>query len=67
MRYGAGTQGPLRMLGTYMLGSGATFGFFMSIGSVIRTEAPSGKNPIAYAALMRTRRPTIEFERRKEP
>jgi hypothetical protein len=26
MRYGAGTNGPLRTLGQYMLGSGATFG-----------------------------------------
>lgn len=65
MRYGAGTQGPLRMLGTYMLGSGATFGFFMSIGSVIRTEAPPGMNPVVYDALMRTKRHSIEIERRK--
>ena len=65
MRYGAGTQGPLRMLGTYMLGSGATFGFFMSIGSVIRTEAPPGMNPVVYDALMRTKRHAIEIERSK--
>ena len=63
MRYGAGTQGPLRMLGTYMLGSGATFGFFMSIGSVIRTEAPPGMNPVVYDALMRTKKHAIEIER----
>ena len=27
MRYGAGTTGPMRLLGQYMLGSGATFGY----------------------------------------
>ncbi|EGF97398.1 uncharacterized protein MELLADRAFT_114372 [Melampsora larici-populina 98AG31] len=35
---GAGPRGPLNTLATYMLSSGGTFAFFMSIGSVIRTE-----------------------------
>lgn len=35
---GAGPKGFLPSISTYMLSSGATFAFFMSIGSVIRTE-----------------------------
>ncbi|GAA5870776.1 hypothetical protein JCM16303_001583 [Sporobolomyces ruberrimus] len=35
---GAGPKGFLPSISTYMLSSGATFAFFMSIGSVIRTD-----------------------------
>ncbi|KAH9810885.1 reactive mitochondrial oxygen species modulator 1-domain-containing protein [Melampsora americana] len=35
---GAGPRGSLNTLASYMLSSGGTFAFFMSIGSVIRTE-----------------------------
>ncbi|BGP18980.1 hypothetical protein JCM10213_002600 [Rhodosporidiobolus nylandii] len=35
---GTGRRGYLPTLSTYMLSSGATFAFFMSIGTVIRTD-----------------------------
>ncbi len=39
MRYGAGTSGPARTLGQYMLGSAATFGYVLD-----HRRSKSGKN-----------------------
>ncbi|MBW0498891.1 hypothetical protein O181_038606 [Austropuccinia psidii MF-1] len=46
---GAGPRGPLNTLATYMMSSGGTFAFFMSIGSVIRTETHSSYTPSQLA------------------
>merc|ERR1712137_946406 len=48
---GAGPRGPLNTLATYMASSGGTFAFFMSIGSVIRTETNLSYNSSQLAPL----------------
>ncbi|KAJ7151546.1 reactive mitochondrial oxygen species modulator 1-domain-containing protein [Mycena filopes] len=40
MQHGAGPRGVLSTLSKTMLSSAATFGFFLSIGSVIRNDSP---------------------------
>lgn len=45
MSAGPGPRGAMATLAQYMISSGATFGFFMSIGTVIRTESlPSSRD-----------------------
>ncbi|KAJ1980670.1 subunit of TIM23 translocase complex [Dimargaris xerosporica] len=56
LRYGPGSKGYLNTMGQYMLSSGATFGFFMSIGSVIRSQGTlEATEPWAKRVPIRTR------------
>ncbi|KAJ1917936.1 subunit of TIM23 translocase complex [Mycoemilia scoparia] len=49
MKFGPGPRGYLGTIGQYALGSGASFGFFMSIGSCIRNEEESAASNLSLA------------------
>lgn len=45
VRYGPGQRGYLNSIGQYMVGSAASFGLFMSIGAVVRSEGLQNSGP----------------------
>ncbi|CUS08825.1 unnamed protein product [Tuber aestivum] len=63
LKHGPGPNGFIRSLGQYMLGSAATFGFFMSIGTAIRTETDSVA--MKEFARMRAAPVVLEMQRRR--
>ncbi|KAH8549185.1 reactive mitochondrial oxygen species modulator 1-domain-containing protein [Umbelopsis sp. PMI_123] len=66
LRYGSGQRGAISMLGSYMAGSAASFGFFMSIGSVIRSEGHQNQRITWPSQTPLGMRPNIYVAPRKE-
>ncbi|KAI9322598.1 reactive mitochondrial oxygen species modulator 1-domain-containing protein [Dichotomocladium elegans] len=64
IRFGSGSKSPVSLLSQYMLTSAASFGFFMSIGSVIRSE---GRLPAGSATLQWSTKPLpIQIKDRRQ-
>ncbi|KAI9348416.1 reactive mitochondrial oxygen species modulator 1-domain-containing protein [Pilaira anomala] len=63
MRYGAGTKGPINTLSQYMIGSAASFGFFMAIGSVVRSENRLPVSNLNLPVIVNGRKPFRQQER----
>jgi len=66
LRFGSGQRGAISMLGSYMAGSAASFGFFMSIGSVIRSEGQQGQRITWPSQTPLGFRPNVYITSRKE-
>ncbi|ORX37637.1 reactive mitochondrial oxygen species modulator 1-domain-containing protein [Kockovaella imperatae] len=73
IRAGPGPRGTVATLSQYMLSSAATFGFFMSIGSVIRTESKYSalqyaQTPasLAWARMAQRQKVEIEVKEKRE-
>ncbi|KAK4509804.1 uncharacterized protein ATC70_007108 [Mucor velutinosus] len=59
MRFGSGNKSPISMLSQYMIGSAASFGFFMSIGSVVRSENRLATTPNMHLPVVINQRPML--------
>ncbi|CAO0799742.1 unnamed protein product [Mucor circinelloides] len=60
MRFGSGNKSPISMLSQYMIGSAASFGFFMSIGSVVRSENRLATTPNMHLPVIINQRQMLD-------
>ncbi|KAF9072693.1 reactive mitochondrial oxygen species modulator 1-domain-containing protein [Rhodocollybia butyracea] len=65
IRYGPGPKGALATLSKYMLNQAAFFGFFFSIGAVIRSDSNSNLSPLQASQIM-ARSPAMAIRSRTE-